>query len=293
MEQIQKDSKIGTAYERYDIQHLWDLGEQIRQYGSIAADNKDVVAEVIDLLARRSIKCLPLLLKNAETTRTAWSTKEEFLKVAVGTSYGKLREALPIFDPEFVSQNKVSKEDLETLGRSLADSTYEKVLELARRLREKYDPNRMSVDYDAFYQELYSATEKLRSAMARRDAEDLREFRQKFSPELIDYSRRLLAAMKNEERFKKLAAGFPSDFTRTSSGAGEDLESNLSEVIQTLSQIRKAPASARESLRQRIGIARLGELSTLMKAASSDEEMERYLRGQRLLERIRLPEVNG
>jgi hypothetical protein len=293
VQKIQKDSKIGTAYERYDITYLWDLGEQIRLYSAFATDKSDVVAEVMDYLTRRSIRCLPLLLKNAETTRRVWTRREDFLQFAKDASYGKLREVLPILDPEFVSQHKVAKGDLDNLGRTLAGSTYEEVLEHIRKLRDKYDPSRQSVDQDSFYQELYSAIEDLRQLVEKPNLRALTEFREKFGPKLIQDSRRLLAAMKNEGSFDRLAKELPREFGRDLDTKTEDLDGHLFRVIYNLSRIRNAPVAVRENLRERIGMARLGELSTLMKAASNDEEMERYLRGQKLLQQIRLPEMKG
>jgi len=288
IQKIQKESKIGTAFERYDSQHLWDLGEQLRLYSDFAADRKDIVAEIIACLETRSIKCLPLLLKNAETARRAWPIREQFLEVANDVSYGKLKAVLPIFDPDFVSQAKVSQQDLEGLGRMLARSTYEEVLEQARKLRGKYDPRGVSIDFDEFYQELYSATQKMRQLVEKQVKEGLKEFRQKFTPNFIEDSRRLMAAMRSEEMFAKLASKLPEKFGQGLDTKAENLEGHLFRVVHGLSRIRQAPAALREKLRERIGIARLGELSTLIKAASSDDELERYLRGQKLLQQLRV-----
>lgn len=293
VEGILKDSKIGTAYERYDISHLWDLGEQIREYSTIAADKSDITAEVINYLEHHSTRCVPLLLKNAETARRVWPRREEFLDFVRGVSYGKFREVLPVFDPGFVSQHRVSKEDLDGLRSILPESTYERVREHVGRLRDKYDPSRMSMDFDTFYQDLYSATVRLKGIVERSDAKALEEFRKSFTPKFIEDSRRLLAAMKNEETFSKIAKQLAKGFGQDLNTKDENLEADLDKVIYQLSRIRTAPVVLRQTLRERIGIARLGELSTLMKAASSDEEMEQYLRSQKLLRQMRVPEVAG
>lgn len=63
--------------------------------------------------------------------------------------------------------NTVSRDDLGKLAKMLAESTYEQVLVLVRVLRDKYDPSMVSVDFDAFYQQLCSATEELRGEKER------------------------------------------------------------------------------------------------------------------------------
>jgi len=288
VQNIQKESKIGTAYERYDTQHLWDLGELIRAYGDLCPkkDDKDSVGEIVSYVQGHSVRCPPLLLKNAETARRTWPTRELFLKMAKDVSYGKLKAVLPIFDPEFISWHNVSTRDLDRLSKALGHMTYEDVLNEVRKIREKYDPNGVSIDLDVFYDELYSAIENLRQMVETQHGESLSEFRERLSPKFVENSRRLMAAMKSEEMFERLANEVPKNFGREDAAA-TGIEGHLRRIVCALSQIRQAP-TMRQRLRDRIGIAKLGELSTLLKAASTDEDLNRYIRGQKLLAQIRV-----
>src|SRR3990170_4080030 len=106
--QIQKDEKIGTAYERYESRFLWDLGHSIREYAGIIGQNGDVVGEIMNRLQERSIRCQPVILKNAETITRVWPNREDYIADTKDVPYGKLRDALKILDPDFVAQHKVS-----------------------------------------------------------------------------------------------------------------------------------------------------------------------------------------
>jgi len=288
VQKIQKDEKIGTAYEKYNTQYLWELGDSILQYRSFAEDKEDTVGEIMRYLQSRSVRCVPVLLKNAETARSAWATGQDYLKAAKDVSYGKLKAALPIFDPDFVSHARAEKQDLDSLAGILRDSTYEQVLEHVRKLREKYDPRCISVDFDELYSDLYAATERLEEIALKRDSDAISAYRSRYSPKFIEYTRRLIAEMKNEDMFQKLRRSIPAEFKKTLDVQETGFDHEFLRVIQSLLQIHRGAPASRERLRQKVGIARLGELSTLLKALSSNDELERYLRGKRLLERIRV-----
>ena len=293
VQKIQKDEKIGTAYEKYDTQYLWELGDTILQYRSFAADKEDTAAEIMQYLQSHSVRCVPVLLKNAETARRAWATGQEYLRHAEDVSYGKLKAALPIFDPDFVSQAKVEKGDLDSLAKALRGSTYEQVLEHVRKLREKHDPRCIIVDFDELYSDLYAATERFAQIALEHDNDSISAHRARYSAKFIEDTRRLIAGMKNEDMFQKLSRSIPSKFMETLDTPEPKSDREFLRAIQSLLQIHHGKAASREMLRQRVGIARLGELSTLLKALSSDEELERYLRGKSLLEKIRVVGVKG
>jgi hypothetical protein len=118
------------------------------------------------------------------------------------------------------------------------------------------------------------------------DGSELQKYRDEFSPAFVLQSRKLMASMKTEESFDRLskevsANGLVSKGPRTDASDGD-----LRIVIEDLWRISRSRHS-RVLFRERIGISRLGELSSLMKAAMSDEEIKQYLKSQSLLERIR------
>mgnify|MGYP001040348251 CR=1 FL=1 len=293
VQKIQKDEKIGTAYEKYNTQYLWELGDSILQYRSFAEDKEDTAGEIMQYLQSRSVRCVPVLLKNAETARRAWATSQDYLRAARDVSYGKLKAALPIFDLDFVSHARVEKGDLDCLAEILRGSTYEQVLEHIRRLRQKYDSRCISVNFDELYSDLYAVTESLAHIAVNRDSDAIRAHRGKYSPKFIEDTRRLIAEMKNEDMFQKLSKSIPRKFRETLDTREPNFDSEFLRMIHSLLRIHQGTPASRETLRQRVGIARLGELSTLLKALSSDEELERYLRGKKLLEKIRVSSVKG
>ena len=284
---IQKDEKIGTALEKYDTEYLWQLGDRILQYKSLSSSRNDTTGEIIRHLENQSIRCLPLLLKNAETARRVWKRNEDYLRIAKGVSYGKLKAALPIFDSDFAS-HRVERGDLDVLANVLRDSTYEQVLQHVRKLREKYDPRGIAIDFDELYSELYSVNERLVQIANNMNEDAIKAYRERYSSDFIEDTRRLIASMKNEEVFQRLGKSIPKKFVHLLDISAPNFDGEFARVVTALSRIRQATPSLRERLRKRVGIASLGELSTLLKALSNDEELRRYLRGARLLEQIRV-----
>jgi hypothetical protein len=285
---IQKQSKIGTAYEKYESEYLWDLGDQIKLYHDLVGVDSDAVVGIMESLNVRGIKCQPVLLKNAETSRRTWTSREEFLDIAGGVSYGKLKAVLPILDPEFATQTHVASEDLSDLVGMLAKSTYEAVLERVRKVRGEYDPSGDALDFDEFYQKLYSAIEELRLIVESKQKDQLNQYRRSFPSKFVEESRRLMAAMKSEESFSRLS---PELFKSHASNSTSQIENELQEVIQDLWGISKS-LNMRRRLRERVGISRVGELSALMQAASSDDALERHIRSQKLIHRLQVGNVD-
>ena len=288
MAKIQRDTKIGTAFEKYDTRSLWKLGDKIQSYSEVARNKEDAVAEVLLYLNELNFRCPPVLLKNAETARRSWQNEKDYLNDVKDVSYGKLKAVLPVIDPDFVFQTRLPDTERKSLLKNLNQITYKDVLAKVRILRQVCDPSSISVDLDQFYSDLHYMNSYLESAILRKDAETLEFFRSRYSQSLINDVRMLLATVRSEETFKKLEKTLPKGISGIPSNENE-VDRWFSDIAQVLVTLRRGTPISRERTRQRIGVSKLGELSTLLKAASSDEELERYKRAQGLLEKIRSP----
>jgi len=285
---IQRDTKIGTAYEKYDTKYLWKLGEEIHSYSKIAMNKEDAVSEILSYLNERNIRSTPVLLKNAETARRSWHSESNFLRDLRDASYGKLKAILPILDPDFVSQTKLPISERKNLLSRLDTATYEEILTRVRKIRGTYDPASLSIDLDQFYSDLHSMSSYLESAVIQRDRTVLAFIRSRYSARLVNDVRMLLAALRSEETFHKLEKTLPREI-KGFHEIGGDIDTCFLGIIKVLTTLRRGTPYSRERVRRRIGVSKLGELSTLLKAASDDGEMERYIRGRELLEKIRNP----
>jgi len=292
---IQRETKIGTAFEKYDTKYLWKLGEEIKFYSEVAKNKEDAVAEILFYLSGKNIRCTPVLLKNAETARRSWKSENDYLQDVNDASYGKLKAILPVLDPDFVSQTKLSETERKGLLRGLNKATYEEVLTKVREIRRIYDPASLSVDLDQFYSDLHSLNSYLESAVTKQNREILNMIRSRYRSQLVNDVRMLLAALRSEEAFQKLDRSAPREIKAIPNSAdeGDDFNTWFSSIVRVLIILRRGTAFSREKVRQRIGVSKLGELSTLLKAASNDEELERYRRGRELLEKIRSPSLAG
>lgn len=286
LSQIQKDEKIGTAYERYESQFLWDLGHNIREYARIVGRNGDVVGEIMNRLQARSIRCQPVMLKNAETITRVWPEREEYIVDTKDVPYGKLRDALKILDPDFVAQHKVSQKDRKDLIDRLSSSTFEEFRSYVKRIRSKYDPLGETIDFDEMFNDIYEATTQLREIVENKNTAALDEFRAKFDINYIEKTRKLIAAMKSEDMLRKLRGEISEDHKLVHDFYSNTLETYLLKVAQSLVLLSGSSESRRDAMRRRIGTSELGKLSTLLKAASNEPERQRYLRSRQILERF-------
>ena len=284
LSQIQKDEKIGTAYERYESQFLWDLGHNIREYARIVGQNGDVVGEIMNKLQERSIRCQPVMLKNAETITRVWPEREEYIVDTKDVPYGKLRDALKILDPDFVAQHKVSQKDRKDLIGRLSYSTFEEFRSYVKRIRSKYDPLGETIDFDGMFNDIYEATTQLREIVENKNTAALDEFRAKFNISYLENTRKLIAAMKSEDILWKLRGEISEDHKLVPDLDSNTLETCLLKVAQNLVLLSGSSESRRDALRCRIGMSELGKLSTLLKAASTEPERQRYLRSRQMLE---------
>ena len=283
---IQRDTKIGTAYEKYDTNYLWQLGDKIQSYSEGARNNDDYVADILLYLNKLDVKCPPVLLKNAETARRTWQEERDYLNDVKDASYGKLKAIFPVLDPDFISQTSIPEVERKKLLEDLNEITYKEVLAKVKELRQVYDPTSLSIDLDQFYSDLHSINSHLELAITKRDTEALSSFRSRYSPHLINDVRMLIATMRSEETFIKLEKNLPKEIRMTPSSDNE-FETWFSDIVRDLIALKRGAPNSRERIRKRIGVSKLGELSTLLKAASSEEELERYIRGRELLQRIR------
>ena len=281
---------VGTAFEAYDADHLWELGEEIRTFREFAPSEENAIEEIQSLCSTRLIQFQPILLKRAESARRAFPDRAKYLQFVKGVSYGKLREALPVFDPDFVREQHVKSEDLELLRNHLANETYEEVLDEVRRIKERYDPEGVAIDYDKLWEDTKSAIQTMSGAIAENNRAAITEFRSQFSPQFITQCRMLMAAMNDETSFQKLSKDVPKRFGHAIDLAAPGLQGQIGRVVYAFSILTKGTARRREILRERLGRMMVGELSTLMKACSSDEEMQRHLRGRQAIQRLRVPQ---
>lgn len=264
------------------------MGDKLKAFSEVSRNKDDSVADVLVYLNSINVKCPPVLLKNAETARRAWQKEDDYLNDIEDASYGKLKAILPVLDPDFVFQTNIPISERKKLLKDINEITYKEVLARVKELREVYDPASLSIDLDQFYSDLHSINCQLELAIVNHDLVLLQSFRSRYSSSLINDIRMLIATTRSEETFKKLEKSLPKELRGIPSST-DDFETSLSDIARVLITLRRGTPSSRERVRKRIGVSKLGELSTLLKAALNDAELDRYIRGKQLLERIRNP----
>lgn len=283
---IQKDAKIGTAYERYESQLLWDLGHEILEYGKFLGNSGDVVTEIIIRLQQHSIRCQPVMLKNAETILRIWPKKTDYINETKDVPYGKIRDAVKILNPDFIAQHKVTKKDRNNLIKRLSASTFEDFRSYIRKLRLKYDPLGETINFDEMFSEVHYAVSDLTKLVENGDPIQLEKFRDKFDINYIENSRKRIAAIKSESVFQKLKSDIVKELKVTNDLNSNGLETVLYRINKNMILLLESSETRRDIMRRRIGTSGIGKLSTLLKAASNEAEHQRYLRSRQILDRF-------
>lgn len=250
---IEKDSKIGTAYEKYDTRHLWKLGKEIQLYSDMSENKDDIVSGILIYLNSKNIRCTPVLLKNAETARRSWQNEADYLRNIKGASYGKLKAILPVVDPDFISQMRIPSHEIKNLLTTLNRATYEEILERVRRIRQIYDQANLSVDIDEFYSDLHSINHYLESAVTKKDYNLINYIRSRYSQKIITDVRIVLAAMRNEDSLQKLLKTSCLEIKNIADD-GEDFALWFSNIVKVLTILRHGTPELRERIRRRIGV---------------------------------------
>jgi hypothetical protein len=157
-----------------------------------------------------------------------------------------------------------------------------------KKIRSKYDPLGETVDFDEMFNDIYEMTTQLREIVENKNLSTtaLNEFRARFDTSYIENTRRLIAAMKSEDMWRKLRGEIFEDHKSVSDFDSNTLETCLLKVTQNLVLLFGSSESRRDALRCRIGTSELGKLSTLLKAAASETDRQRYLRSRQMLERF-------
>lgn len=289
IKKIQSDAKIGTAYERYQIEYMWDLGEGLSKFCETLPRDKECCAEVHQMLIRNGIKTTPAILKHAEEVRRVWSTRSEYLVWAkrIG-SYRKLRAVLPLFDQEYVKDSRIPPKEIEKILDNLENLQYEEIAEKRKILQGKYNPLWVSVDYGELYDTILELNHQLGRILDSPENNGMIiELRKKYPKDRIRNFRKLLAAIKNDELYNKFSkklskAKFP-EFDENA----KDVDELFSIAVKELTQFVSSSLKSRKRLVDRIGgITFLGELGTKLNAITSDEELERYRRGNIILSKL-------
>ncbi|MDG7016639.1 MAG: hypothetical protein JRM82_04600, partial [Nitrososphaerota archaeon] len=152
---IQKgQAKVGSAIEAYDTKYMWALGDAVQNYAALTRSEEQAITEILAHFEPGLLRFQPALLKKALTARRAFASDGDYLDYTKGVSYGKLREVLPVLDPDFAQTLGVPKEEFTRLRELLPKLTYEDTLAEVRKIREKYDPEGIVVDYDQIWEDM-------------------------------------------------------------------------------------------------------------------------------------------
>ena len=278
--QIISGRMTGSAIDRYQIDLLWDLGD------ALVESKMDVYAAWYSLepvLLQTGQSTPPTLLRNAVRVRTVWSDKAAYQRVAGALgSYGKLKEAIQLFDPE----SRLPPAELERFLTEVEDKTYAETREIAGRLKARYIRGDPDVDPDAILDAVAAATHALRALVESGDEPTLMRLRDTVDSQGSKSLRLLLSSLQKpavRERYKSQIdkAVLPSAEVLNAAGF-----SALANAVRQLEPLRKSELKTLDQVSKSIGLSFLGDFATLLKATESDEERRRYLSNQQVLRRF-------
>ncbi len=288
IKKIQSDVKIGTAYEKYGIEYMWDLGESLSKFCKTLPRDKECCTEAHQILTQNGIRTTHAILKHAEEVRRVWSSRSEYLVWGKRiSSYRKLRAVLPLFDQEYIKDSRIPSKEIKKILDNLENLQYEEIAEKRKTIQDKYNPLWVSVDYGELYDTIIELNHQLGIILDSPENNGvILELRKKYPKDCIYNFRQLLAAIKNDELYNKFSkklskAKFP-EFGENAKGIDE----LFNMVVKELTRFVSSSSKSRKKLVKRIGITFLGELGTKLNAITSEEELGRYRRGNIILSKL-------
>jgi hypothetical protein len=279
--QIVSASRTGTAIDAYEVAPLWELGQSILDSGR----SDDALWPVVEFhLSAQGISLKPTLLRNAARVRRFWPAKEEFERTAKVLSYGKLKDVIQIFDP----RANVPRAELEEFLLEVGDKTYKETLAAAKRIKARYirPLHGTEIDTDAVTDAVWLATTELSVVVERNDDVGLTRLREAIPAGQSRDLRLLLSALQNpavrekhEAEVRRLMLPSPERLADAGFGA-------LAEAVKTLASLRNADPASLDEVRSEAGLSFLGDLATILRAAESTDERNRFIRNRAVLQRF-------
>lgn len=274
----------GSAYNAYNIEGLWDLGESLRQYEPGLQRNLKLakLERLWDKTQKEEFDTR--FYRAAITARNYFEKRDGYVALIKSiNTWGKLREVYPLLERVGKTDSQLNEYDIENLIRNAKNATYEEVRTLAKQLRLKGDPifQELGIDTHDMQKMLMSSCREMREKLEAGDEEFYTKFRQDFNADRLLAIRTCLSGIQNTQVYEK----YSDKIRRASQVVHVAKNPDIADLVTLCSNITKLAASERgrtESSAE-IGSNLFAELSTLMKAMSSGEERTRYLRNQETL----------
>ena len=282
---VVSSTRTGTAIDRYKVELLWDLGNLLILRGGNEIGCVPDAVRIRAVLEQNGIVAGPTLLRNAVRVRHYWPNKDDYIgAVSSLNTYGKLKEAIQLFDPE----NGIPDTERHAFLKFARTATYSDILERARLLKKKYISQLPEVlsKIDAFTDALDLTTSFLRKIVESRDIDAMTAVRLELTPEKSKSMRMLISAIQSPDVYTRYrnqvrTATLPSPEALSILGYHA-----LGEVVEYLSALQKENPTLFPKIVEEVGFIFLGELATLLKAIESPVELERYFKNKDVLNRF-------
>ncbi len=276
--------KTGSALEAHEIKLIWDLGDLLHVYCNSRPFH--IVLDVIkkEWTATKRGKFDSRLYRGALTVRNYWADKEDYLiTIKSLNSWGKLREVIPLLDLVLTGE-KITRQDIDELVHQARNRTYPELRDLVKILRLKGDPvfEELGIDIYELEKELYEVNADLINRLEKNDQEFYAAFRTTFDENKILAVRKCLSGLQNDEVYLKYKTDIKEFSKQTMTDTLNPELTSLSKLIGEIVRLTVSEAG-RKKIREEVGIRLFGDLSTYLKALSSDENRDRFLKNQEVL----------
>jgi len=280
---VAQKHKTGSAIETYEIDLLWDLGNLLQAYQN--GRSTDVIFGSIKNELRIQRRKFDIrLYRGALAIFSYWQNKQDYLRVIKSlNSWGKLREVVPLLEVVLRSEAKINRQDISALIDGANSKTYEEVRELAKKLRLKGDPifENLGIDIHELEDTLYGVSENLRLRLEENNAEFTNSFRKDFNEYILSI-RKCLSVFQNEDTYQTYKKDIQDFAKQAPITASTDELKTLSKLVFDIAKLAISEA-ARKRAREEIGQKPFGDLSTYLKALSSEDNRKRFLKNQEIL----------
>lgn len=284
---IISEERVGSRYEANDVRKIWQLGEKI-----ISAIKPLNLTRLLPQLKQiheiRHIRYNDRLYRAAITFRKYWQEEASYNDVIKNINvWRELREFYPICEEILKGDSKYTKDDVENLIKQCKGKNGEEIREIITILRKRDDKllEELGIDLYEFSDSFMSVFDELRNIIEKEDNEREGRLRELYTPEQLKDFRLLLSALQKEEVYKKwnqeIKKIVKKKLPETDLLIGIQMNQIFISIIQFINNEK-----ARISVRDKISITFIGELSTYLRAIESDANKEQYKKNKEILNKF-------
>lgn len=285
---IISEERVGSRFEAHDVKKIWQLGDMI--ISTIKPlDLTSLLPKLHQIHKIKNIRYVDMLYRAAITFRRYWQEEVQYKEVVNYLNiWRKLRAFYPVCEEILKGDAKYTRNDVDTLIKQCKDKTAEEIIEITKKLRKIDDKilEELGIDLYEFTDTLINVSDELLKIIEE-DTKTENELRKVYSPEQLRAFRLLLSALQKEDVYlnKKWNQEIKKIVKKELPSTDLLMGKKINEIFNSINRFINNE-KARISVRKKISVTFIGNLSTYLRAIESDTNKEQYKKNKDILNKF-------